>query len=97
MTRPVILRPRAEDDIGAAFQWYESQRPTLGEDFLGRLRQTLEGIGRIPESSPLIYKSVRRVLVAKFPYVVFYVAQPTRVVVLAVLHTSRNPAVWPRR
>ena len=97
MTRPVILRPGAEDDIGAAFQWYESQQAALGEDFLARLRQTLEAIGRMPESPPLIYKRVRRALVAKFPYLVFYVAKPTSVVVLAVLHTSRNPAVWPRR
>jgi plasmid stabilization system protein ParE len=97
MTRPVILRPRAEDDIGAAFEWYESQQAALGEDFLARLRQTLEAIGRVPESSPLIHKSVRRALVVKFPYAVFHVAEPTRVIVLAVLHTSRNPAVWPRR
>ena len=97
MTPPVILRLRAEDDVRAVIQWYESQHPALGEDFVVRLRQTLEAIGRLPESSPLIFKSVRRALVAKFPYAVFYVAEPTRVVVLAVLHTSRNPALWPRR
>ncbi len=29
--------------------------------------------------------------VLRFPYVVFYVVQPTRVAVLAVVHQSRKP------
>jgi plasmid stabilization system protein ParE len=33
---------------------------------------------------------------SKFPYLVFYIVEAKRVVVLAVLHTSRDPAVWPR-
>ena len=97
MTRAAVLRRKAEDDIGSAFQWYEMQQPGLGDDFLVRLRQSLEGVGRLPESFPLTYRNVRRALVTKYPYVVFFVAETTRVVVLAVLHTSRNPAVWPRR
>jgi len=92
MTYAVILRPRAEDDIRSAFEWYESQQPALGEDFLVHIRGTLEHIGEFPDASPLFYKGVRRALVTKFPYLAFYVAEPTRVVVLAVLHTSRNPA-----
>jgi plasmid stabilization system protein ParE len=97
MTYAVILRPRAEDDIRTAFQWYESQQPTVGEEFLAHLRRALERIGEFPESSPVAHKAVRRALVTKFPYLVFYVAEPTRAVVLAVLHTSRSPATWPRR
>ena len=33
----------------------------------------------------------------KFPYAVFYVSEHARTAVLAVLHTSRDPRVWPRR
>jgi plasmid stabilization system protein ParE len=36
-------------------------------------------------------------VVSRFPYLIFYVARPERVAVLAVLHHARNPAVWPRR
>jgi toxin ParE1/3/4 len=97
MTYAVILRPRAEDDIRTAFQWYESQQSTLGEEFLAHLRRALERIRDFPESSPVVHRTVRRALITKFPYLVFYVAEPTRAVVLAVLHTSRSPATWPRR
>lgn len=97
MTRPVILRTRAERDIQATFEWYESQQSGLGEEFLVHLREKLEALRSFPESFPVIYKNVRRAVVSKFPYAVFYVAEPARVVVLAVLHTSRDPAIWPRR
>jgi plasmid stabilization system protein ParE len=97
MTRTVILPARVERDIRGIREWYESQQLGLGEAFLRRLRETLELVRLRPESAPLIYKTVRRAIVSKFPYVVFYVAESTRVVVLAVLHSSRDPATWPRR
>ena len=97
MTRRFILRPRAERDLQSAFEWYESQRPGLGDEFLVSLRERLETVRGFPEAFPVLYRDVRRAVVSRFPYVVFYVAQPTRVAVLAVVHQSRNPATWPRR
>src|SRR5205809_647850 len=97
MARSVILRARAEDDIRNIVEWYESERVGLGADFLSRLRATLEAVRLHPESSPLVHKNVRRAIVGKFPYLVFYVSEVARVVILAVLHSSRNPSVWPRR
>jgi hypothetical protein len=41
MTQRFIVRPRAEHDIQAAFEWYESEQPGLGNDFLSSLRQAL--------------------------------------------------------
>ena len=97
MTRQFILRPRAERDIQSAYEWYESQRAGLGNEFLTGLRERLEAVRGHPESSPVIYRGIRRAVVSRFPYLIFYVARPERVTVLAVLHHARNPAVWPRR
>ncbi|MGH8768483.1 MAG: type II toxin-antitoxin system RelE/ParE family toxin [Burkholderiales bacterium] len=97
MTRQFILRVRAEHDIRSAFEWYESQRAGLGAEFLAALRARLEAVGDHPESSPVLYRGIRRAVVSRFPYLIFYVARPERVAVLAVLHHARNPAVWPRR
>jgi toxin ParE1/3/4 len=97
MTRQFILRARAEHDIRSAFEWYESQRSGLGTEFLAALRERLEAVRDHPESSPVLYRGTRRAVVSRFPYLIFYVARPERVAVLAVLHHARNPAVWPRR
>lgn len=93
----VILRSRAEQDLEVARSWYEAQRPGLGEEFLMSVQQRLEAIRSFPESNRAIYGKVRRALVRRFPYLIFYLFTPQRVVVLAVLHTSRNPASWPRQ
>jgi len=36
-------------------------------------------------------------LAKRFPYGIFYVVEPQRIVVLAVLHTARDPQVWQAR
>jgi plasmid stabilization system protein ParE len=97
MTRRFILRPRAENDIQTAFEWYESQRAGLGDQFLAAVRERLEAIRNFPEANPVVYRDIRRAVVSRFPYLVFYVIKPQRITVLAVLHHARNPAVWPRR
>jgi toxin ParE1/3/4 len=96
VTRRFILRPRAERDIQSIFDWYESQQPTLGDEFKVSLRERLETIREFPEAAPMLYRDIRRAVVSRFPYLIFYVVQPTRVAVLAVLHQSRDPKVWPR-
>jgi plasmid stabilization system protein ParE len=97
MTRRFILRPRAENDIQAAFEWYESQRAGLGDQFLAAVRERLEAIRNFPDANPVVYRAIRRAVVSRFPYLIFYVVRPERIAVLAVLHHARNPAVWPRR
>lgn len=97
MTRQFILRPRAEHDIRSAFEWYESQRAGLGAEFLAALRERLEAVRDHPETSPVLYRGIRRAVLSRFPYLVFYVVRSDLVSVLAVLHHARNPAVWPRR
>jgi hypothetical protein len=34
VTRPLILRPAAEEDVAAAYHWYEERSPGLGSEFL---------------------------------------------------------------
>ena len=97
MTPQFILRPRAESDIQSAFEWYESQMPGLGEQYLGALREKLEFVREHPQASPVVYRNVRRAVITRFSYLVFYVVQLKRTSVLAVLHHARSPSSWPGR
>jgi plasmid stabilization system protein ParE len=97
MTRRVILHPRAQNDLRSAFEWYESQRSGLGESFLAAVQQRLESIAAFPDANRVIYRQIRRAVVSRFPYLIFYVPKAERVDVLAVLHHARNPADWPSR
>ena len=97
MTRRFIVRARAERDLQATFEWYESQQSGLGDEFLSAVRERLETLRNFPESAPVLYRDIRRAVVSRFPYVIFYIVRPTVVSVLAILHQLRDPADWPRR
>ena len=89
----------AQDDIEAAALWYEQQRAGLGSRFLVELDSVLDRIGSSPLQFPLVEVPVRRALLHRFPYAVYFVAEEPggRSVVLAVLHQHRDPDAWRSR
>lgn len=96
MTLQVVYRRRVQCDLEAAFDWYEEQRVGLGEQFLVSVQTTFKSIESFPEIFALVHGEVRRAIVSRFPFAVFYVVEPKRLVVLRVLHTARDPNLWPR-
>jgi plasmid stabilization system protein ParE len=97
MSRELVLRPEAENETTAACEWYERQRVGLGDEFLCCLEATLEHVRREPEVYPLVHERIRRALIRRFPYGVFYLVEPQRIVVLAVFHGRRDPSDWQSR
>lgn len=88
----LVSEPRADLDVEAAFQWYENERPGLGVEFLDELRATYDWIVEGPLKYQEISSGIRRVLVRRFPYAVYFAIEVDVIVVLAVLHASRDPA-----
>jgi toxin ParE1/3/4 len=87
---------RALRETGQAQEWYELQSPGLGEEFIAAMEWQLKRL----EQAPLLYAevipSVRRALLPRFPYGLFYVARGDLVHILAVLHDASNPNRWPK-
>ncbi len=94
---PVVLRPAARAEFDEAFDWYEQQRPGLGVDFATQVQEVLDRIGATPLLYPQVFQEVRRVVVQRFPYSVFYKVEPQRMVVLAIFHSRRDPKTWRTR
>lgn len=42
MNLPVVFRRRAQDDLTAAHDWYEEQKPALGAEFMSAVLSTFE-------------------------------------------------------
>lgn len=95
--KPVIIQPEAEADIDDAYQWYESQRKGLGESFLLCIEESLSRVSRTPLIYSIVYKKIRRVLIHRFPFGIFYIEGEKSITVLAVLHARRNPQTWKER
>ncbi|MGH8864963.1 MAG: type II toxin-antitoxin system RelE/ParE family toxin [Burkholderiales bacterium] len=87
---------RALRETGEAHDWYESQSAGLGEEFLVATELQLKRL----EQAPLLYgeviAGVRRALLPRFPYSVFYAVRIDLVHVLAVIHNARSQRRWPK-
>jgi toxin ParE1/3/4 len=97
MKKALIIRPDAERDLVDAYGWYEARVTGLGSEFLRSIDAALSSIQRIPEMYRIVYKNVRRALVRRFPFGVFYVVEEDRIVVIGVLHARRDPKAWQDR
>jgi plasmid stabilization system protein ParE len=47
--------------------------------------------------APAVHRHVRRALIHRFPYALYFTLAADRIEVVAVLHTRRDPTTWRRR
>ncbi len=87
----LILRPEAESDIEKVHAWYEKRRKGLGRDFVEELEKLFASIQEKPRLYPRAHKALRRALLKRFPYAIFYTLRSDEIVVSAVFHQSQDP------
>ncbi len=91
MNYRLIVRPEAEHDLAEIFSWYESRRKGLGYDFLLQVEAAFKFLEKNPKIFSEVYRGVRRCIIKRFPYKIFYHLAETRIVVIAVVYGGRNP------
>jgi plasmid stabilization system protein ParE len=97
MNLPVLYLPEADDDIFAAFCWYEDQRAGLGEEFLQSLDEVLDRVADNAKLCGVVRKGVRAAPLRPFPYVVFYRERDDDVLIIAVQDGRRSVRAWRNR
>lgn len=97
MRLPIALRLEAEEELEAAFDRYNDQRPGLGRRFVTAVQAVFDAIGANPRMHGIVLADVRKAVVRRFPYCVYYRPHDDRIEVLSVFHTSRDPSVWQAR
>ena len=90
----VRLAPEAEADLDEVFGWYSERGAELGLEFLAAFTDALRQIDRFPRSAPEVHQGIRRLLLHRFPYCVFYFLESAGPIVLGCFHASRDPRVW---
>ena len=90
----IVFRTSANEQLVAAKNWYEQQRHGLGDEFARSLESPINRVPRNLFAAHAVYQDVRRVLLKRFPYSVFYIFAGNNFLVLSCLHTRREVIDW---
>ncbi len=88
-----FLRP-AQSEVDDAYKWYEAQSKGLGKRFLDDLNDTIKRISAFPLAFTEIESGIRRCLLTRFPYGVYYGVDAQMIIIIAVAHLHRKPKYW---
>lgn len=88
----------AAADVRHACAWNREQQSGLEELCLRALHTRIIEIARHPEACQVRYRDVRKAIVKRFPYAVYYkLSTRHRMVVIAVQHMQQDEGKWKRR
>ena len=93
----LLVRQPARSDLHAAFEWYLARSPVAASRFLEAVDDAIAVIEVAPERYPVIRGRLRRVLLSRFPYAVYYKIYPGTISIVGVIHGHRHPEAWLRR
>jgi len=93
MSYRVILSPDAEEDIRAAIRWYLQIQLELSFRFRAEVQTVLRRVAQNPFQFPLTPTLIRKALLRRFPYAIYFTLNAEGALVLAISH-QRRVTTW---
>lgn len=87
----------AETELIDATAYYNLQSEGLGFEFAVEVKRTIERIIQYPEAWSKLSKRTRRCRTNRFPYGVIYQVRGEIILIVAIMHLSRDPQTWKSR
>jgi plasmid stabilization system protein ParE len=97
MSLPIAFHRAASAEFIEASAWYETKRLGLALEFMAEIDRCVSLVSEHPLQFAVVREDIRRIVANRFPYSVYFRAEENRIVVLAVFHGSRDPAIWQTR
>ncbi len=96
----LVFTNESQTDLKDGFIWYEEKRVGLGYNFMLVIEATLKSIERNPfafSKAPTNVPNIRRAIVHKFSYSIFYAVIDKSIIILAIISSKRDTAIWKKR
>lgn len=77
--------------------YYSSVSNALAASFVTQIESSIKRIQRNPLAHATVWADVRRCLVKRFPYGIYYIIENDHFLIVAVMHLSRKPGYWENR
>ena len=81
-------------EIADAKEYYNLQQSKLGERFKKDVQNAIDTILSFPQLYPEVSDSLRRCILHRFPYSIFYTIENDTIIILSVAHQRRKPYYW---
>ena len=96
--KPVVFDSEAKAEFDAAASYYEGQQAGLGDGFAAEVEGATRRVARLPHAFPTHPPSgLRKCVLRRFPYTLFFLEQDDRIWIAAVAHQRRRPGYWSHR
>jgi plasmid stabilization system protein ParE len=94
-SKPAVrLHPLAEEEVLAAFRWYEERNALVARILAIEVEAAMDLIRESPGRWPRISGRYRRFVLGRFPFSVVYMLRGGCVEVIALAHHRRRPGYW---
>jgi toxin ParE1/3/4 len=93
----IRFHPDAERELQDATIWYDHQRKGLGAEMFLCVDESIARILDNPLQYPMIHKNIRRTVVRRFPFAIFFEVDENEIRIIAIFHSRRNPDRWKSR
>ncbi|MCW5912016.1 MAG: type II toxin-antitoxin system RelE/ParE family toxin [Cyclobacteriaceae bacterium] len=99
MNYSLLLSLDAQQDILDSIAFYNLEKENLGFEFYDRVIEKLTPITNNPHHYAVRFGDIRTSMVARFPYLIYFRVKKVKsiIIVLGILHTSRNPQIIKKR
>jgi len=97
MVFELIIKPIVFEDADEAINYYEKKLKGLGIRFYNSLLASFNEIQHNPFSYGYIKNPVRRHIITKFPYKIYYLVSEQTIYVIGISHAKRSNAFVKRR
>ena len=92
-----VFHPEALTEYAEAVQYYAGQRVEVAQAFIDAIEDAVYQIRESPIRYIVIDEDVRRCITRRFPYGILYTIERDYILILAVMHCSREPGYWKSR
>lgn len=89
--------PDALTEYADAALFYDERVPGLGAKLTLEVDSAIEQILNVPDRWRCVDEDVRRYLPHRFPYAILYTVEDDYILIVAIMHLSREPGYWRHR
>lgn len=90
----VVFSKFAKSELEDAIAFYELEYSGLGLKFKEEIRKNINIIKKHPQAWAVERGDIRKSLLHKFPYKIFFSIEKAHIFIIAISHQHRKPDYW---